>query len=137
MIKRRLWASDIGLPTNFWIARRSFLAAVPAFGATLAYPETTEAAKSSPLRELFHQWQEAKDTYSDLPDEASKELHENIFQEIVRLEQAAEDFEPATIEDLAFKIIFADDNGDMTCNIHAEALASKAYAMVGILQPDR
>lgn len=172
MTKTRLWASDTGLPINFWIARiarklqinlnwvfdpktslarrypfrlgssttttrRAFIAALPAFGATLTYAGKTEAAEASPLRELYHQWQGAKEAFANLPDDTPEEVDEIFFQEIDRLEQEAERFEPVTIEDLAFKIIFADDNGDMTCNVHAEALASKAYAMVGILQSER
>lgn len=55
---------------------------------------------------------------------------------MLRLEEQAALFEPVTLEDMAFKIIFAEDNSDMDMNIE-QALVAMSYRMAGIEPPDR
>ena len=86
----------------------------------------------SPLRELYFRWQEVKDEFVALPDDCDEEAEEPIFSEMLRLEQQAADFEPRTMEDLIFKIIFASDDGEMDVSIYQQALVAQAYALAGI-----
>lgn len=87
----------------------------------------------SPLRALYYRWQAVKAEHRALMDEDGSEAEQAVFNEMLRLEQEAADFDPLTMEDLAFKIIFADDDGDMDGSPHQGALAAQAYAMVGIV----
>ena len=68
---------------------------------------------------------------TDNEDEGDK-----LFDEMLRLEEQAALFEPVTLEDMAFKIIFAEDNSDMDMNIE-QALVAMSYRMVGIEPPNR
>lgn len=95
-------------------------------------PAKTEGTRQSPLRELFHRWQTQVAKFLNLPGDCDEAVSAAIFKEIQLLQKQAADFEPRTMEDLTFKIIFADDNGDMDRNTHQEALAARAYAMAGI-----
>ncbi|AMN54607.1 hypothetical protein ACP90_21880 [Labrenzia sp. CP4] len=90
------------------------------------------SAGQSQLRELFHRWRTQEEKLRNLHDDCDDAVRETISEEIELLQQQAADFEPCTMEDLTFKIIFADDNGDMDRNTHQEALATRAYAMAGI-----
>lgn len=118
--------------------RRRILAAAPAIalGFVAASPAAALTAPAdtpvSPLRALYDQWQGIKDAYSALPSDCDEETDDRLFMRMREMEQQAADFEPQTMEDLIFKIIFADDNGDMDMNIHQEALAARAYAMAEI-----
>jgi len=92
----------------------------------------TAGASQSPLRELFHRWKAQEEKRRNLPDDCDEGTSDAISHEIELLQKQAAGFEPHTMEDLAFQIIFADDNGDMNRNTHQEALAARAYAMAGI-----
>ena len=85
----------------------------------------------SPLRAMYRRWQEVKAGHRATDDEDEED---RLFDEMLDLEQRAADFEPQTMEDMAFKIVFADDNGDM--NIE-QALVAMSYRMLGIEPPDR
>lgn len=89
---------------------------------------------SKPLRAIYHDWQNAKSAYNALPDDCDDETDATAFSRITAMAQIAAQAEPQTVEDLAFKIIFADDNGDMSMNIDQKALAVSAYALAGIDQ---
>lgn len=108
--------------------RRSLLRVIPVAGVALTIP----SVEDSPLRALYRQWQGTKDEYNALPEDRDSATEGRIFDEMLRLEQEAADFEPQTVEDLIFKIIFADDNGDMDSTDHQKALVARAYAMAGI-----
>lgn len=112
--------------------RRSVLSKLPLAGAALAFPMTPD--NESPLRALYVRWQAAKDEFAALPPDCGRETEGRIFNDLCRFEQQAADFDPQTMEDLIFKIIFADDNGDMNMNIHQSALVARAYAMAGLEQ---
>ncbi|KFI27757.1 hypothetical protein CN97_00110 [Haematobacter massiliensis] len=88
----------------------------------------------SPLRAMYRRWQEVKAGHRATDDEDEED---RLFDEMLDLEQRAADFEPQTMEDMAFKIVFADDNGDMDMNIHQTALVARAYRIVGIEPLDR
>ncbi|MFV0303061.1 MAG: twin-arginine translocation signal domain-containing protein [Paracoccus sp. (in: a-proteobacteria)] len=98
--------------------RRDLLKAVPAAGVAAAIPSLGLADAESPLRVLYRQWQAAKNELNaDCPDRG--EAREDMLRRQLRdAEQQAADFAPRTMEDLAFKIIFADDNGDMDRTPH-------------------
>ncbi|PZQ49788.1 MAG: hypothetical protein DI556_09975 [Rhodovulum sulfidophilum] len=84
----------------------------------------------SPLRALYHRWQEAKRVYN----EATREDFSSEQEALYTLEEQAAAYIPRTIEDYAFKIIIADDDGDMDMNVHQVALVKQAYELVGIEQ---
>lgn len=86
--------------------------------------EPTIHETPSPLRQLYFQWQEAKAASTAADD---LEDGHSLIAAIIDVEQKAADFTPHTPEDWAFKIIFADDNGDMDMNIHQVALTARAY----------
>lgn len=88
----------------------------------------------SPLRAMYRRWQEVKAGHRATDNEDEED---RLFDEMLRLEEEAAMFEPVTLEDMAFKIIFADDNGDMTMNIHQPALVAMSYRIVGIEPLDR
>ena len=88
----------------------------------------------SPLRAMYRRWQEVKAGHRATDDE---DTEDRLFDEMLALEQRAADFKPVTLEDMAFKIIFADDNGDMTMNIHQPALVAMSYRIVRIEPLDR
>lgn len=98
--------------------------------AGMAHAQTDE----SPLRAMYRRWQEVKAAHRATDDEDEED---RLFDEMLRLEEQAALFEPVTLEDMAFKIIFADDNGDMTMNIHQPALVVMSYRIVGIDPLDR
>lgn len=113
------------------MSRRSLVIAAPAAvaGAMAA------AEGASPLRALYHEWRAIKLAYAQMPDDVSPEEDDRLFGLMVGVEQQAADFTPETLEDLWFKVIFADDDGDMAGNIHQEALVAQAYQAVGIERP--
>lgn len=82
----------------------------------------------SPLRGLYYLWQHIRDEYNRLPAGDDNLL----FRVISEIERLVADFTPKTIEDLAFMILFADDNGDMDVNTQQDALVALAYEMTGI-----
>lgn len=81
---------------------------------------------------MYRRWQEVKAGHRATDDEGEED---KLFDEMLDLELRVADFEQQTMEDMAFKIIFADDNGDM--NIHQTALVAMSYRIVGIEQLDR
>ncbi|MDO5643447.1 MAG: hypothetical protein Q4G26_13815 [Paracoccus sp. (in: a-proteobacteria)] len=86
---------------------------------------------NSSLRALYDQWQRVRAAYDSLPDGC--DVAENLlWVQLQEIEQYAENYVPQTMEDLVFKIIFADDGGDMSMNPHQVALARCAYAMAGM-----
>lgn len=90
------------------------------------------AENESPLRALYHQWQRVKDACSTLAPDLGEGVKEVLFAQVYAIEQQAADFEPQTMQDFAFKIIFADDNGAMAMSDHQQALVARAYAIVGL-----
>lgn len=90
---------------------------------------------ASPLRAVYHDWQRAKEAYQALPEDCSDEADEAAFQVLIGFEDLAARFEPHTLEDMAFKVIIADDHGDMQGNVHQVALVKMAYRIAGIAAP--
>ena len=105
-----------------------------ASAAIVATPAAAQciADMESPLRALYYRWQGIKAEYSALPTDCDEETDACLYRQMVEVEHQAADYAPQSMEDLAFKIIFADDDGDMDMNIHQTALAARAYALVGI-----
>jgi hypothetical protein len=58
-----------------------------------------------------------------------------IGEEMTEAERRAAEFAPTTGEDWAFKVIFADADGDMPCSPHQVAFARDAYEAIGIMPP--
>lgn len=80
------------------------------------------------MRTLHQWWQAAKNAYDacDLADDDPAIIA--IAHHITMLEELADSFVPKTIEDWAFKIIIADDDGQMP----RPNLVRMAFAQVGI-----
>lgn len=125
--------------------RRDILKALPAVGAAAAMPTLTGAGidapkfgvvdfDESPLRALYRQWQAVKDDLNAYAPDRSEDAQDALYGLMMDLQQQATDFTPRTMEDLAFKIVFADDDGDMDRSIHHEALAVQAHAMLRLRQ---
>lgn len=113
--------------------RRSLLTAALTAPA-LAVPAT---AAASPFPAIYRDWREAKRQFSELPLDVAEEVEDEFFRRILEIEQVAADYQPTTIEDLAWKIVFADDDGDMKGNVHQASLAREAAALVGVSIQDR
>ena len=92
--------------------------AVPAAGSAM-----------SPMRALYSEWRRAKDAYNEVPDDDDSD---RLYERVIEVERRAVDFAPHTAEDWAFKIIFADDEGDMETNWTQPPLVKMAYDTVGI-----
>lgn len=108
--------------------RRNLLLAAPA--AMVAPAAALAAARPSPLRAMYHDWQSAKsECNAECEDEADWTA---ALERMTAIEHEAGAFVPQTMEDLAFKVIFADDDGDMSVNIHQPRLAQTAYEIAGI-----
>ena len=109
------------------------LAILPAAGVMPAAGDPlASVARPSPLRAVFHSWQRAKAEYNspDLIEDSAEAVA--IFDRILRLEAVAAEFEPVTLEDFAFKVIIADDDGDMCATRTLSGLALLAYRLTGI-----
>ena len=99
-------------------------------------PAEAQTQPVSPLRSLYHEWQAAKLAYNTSGLDEHHPDEKRMFAAIVDREDAAAAFIPATLEDMAFKIIFADDNGLMNESPAQFALIRLAYGMVGITPVD-
>ncbi|MFV0303429.1 MAG: hypothetical protein ACK5IP_21600 [Paracoccus sp. (in: a-proteobacteria)] len=114
--------------------RRETMMALVGAGALASIPSLAQAEPESPLRALYHEWQAVKDALNASGPGHGEEAEKALFRQLIGIEQQASDFTPRTVEDLAFKIVFADDDGDMERTVYQEALAKSAYAIAG-LQP--
>lgn len=85
---------------------------------------------------MYNEWQAAKVAYntSSFDEEDPREVA--MFEHLISFEQRAADFVPETLEDMIFKIIFADDNGDMRTNTHQKSLVLEAYRLAGLTPTD-
>lgn len=102
----------------------------PASGNGGGLPDA--GGRPSPLRALYKEWQALKDDYDTSPIGRDEATLDKLFDQILKIERQAADFVPKTTEDLAFKVVFADDDGNMTMNRQQEALAECCYALTGI-----
>lgn len=108
--------------------RRKVILAAPA--AIVAPAAALAAARPSPLRAMYHEWQAAKnECNATCEDEADWTA---AFERMTAIEYEADAFVPQTMEDFAFKVIFADDDGDMSANIHQPRLVQAAYEIAGV-----
>lgn len=112
--------------------RRKLLLAAPA--AIVAPAAALAAARPSPLRAMYHEWQAAKNECNAECEsmEANEANWTAAFERMTAIEYEAAAFVPQTMEDFAFKVIFADDDGDMSVNIQQPRLAQTAYEIAGI-----
>lgn len=94
-----------------------------------------DGAAASPLRAMYHEWRQALEAYQALPEDCSDDDEAAAFRLLAGFEEAAASFEPQTLEDMAFKIIIADDHGDMQGNVHQVALVRMAYRIAGVAAP--
>lgn len=113
--------------------RRALLKAAPA-AMVIAPAAALAASRPSILRAKYHEWQATKDEYNAEcarvePDEAKLAV---VFDRMIAMEDDVAAFVPETMEDLVFKVIFSDDDGDMSMNDAQRALAKQAYQMAGI-----
>lgn len=108
--------------------RRAVITAAPTAGMLTMVASSALAATepSRPLVAIYHRWLDAKDEYnrSDLEPDDPGELE--LFEAIIRCEEAAADFIPQTIQDYALKIVMADDFGCMRGNPAQLALVRQA-----------
>jgi hypothetical protein len=92
------------------------------------------ASRPSPLRAMYHEWQATKDEYNANAEvmEPNAPEQEAIFERMIAFEEEVAALVPETMDDFALKVIFADDDGDMSMNDAQKALAKMAYEMAGI-----
>jgi hypothetical protein len=84
----------------------------------------------SEIVELYLVWRETRDQYN-AADMESDEAR-SIFSAHLKAEAAIFEAAPASIEDMAIKIIVADDNGDMSMSLTMRALVREAYRIAGV-----
>jgi len=120
-------------PEQFKASRRAVMAGLASVSVTVTAGSAASAYPViSPLRALYHEWQQAKQVFArrDLEDGSPEERA--LFDAVYRMEARAAAYEPETVEDLWFKILFADDDGDMSVNIDQEALVAMAHKMTAV-----
>lgn len=84
------------------------------------------------LRTLYDEWQKAKTTFNtDDRYQTENEAGQDLLCRVEEIEEAAASRMPQNIEDFAWKIIFADDDGEMNQNVRQHELVDMAYAIVG------
>ncbi len=110
--------------------RRDFLSRAPIAMAAIGAPVAQARETTSPLRALYHEWQDAKRTYNEGPIGTTEA--EACFRDLCDCDRRAAAFVPLTVEDFAFKVIFADDDGDMNGTPEQVALVAMAYQIVGL-----
>lgn len=85
----------------------------------------------TPLRTLYRDWRAAKEAFCALDDD-NGDAKDAACSRLIAIEEEVAKFAPQTLEDMAFKIIFADDDGDLGMNACQIALAAHAYAIAGV-----
>lgn len=102
----------------------------------VAKPITIPCAQKAPvpLRAIHAEWRAAKDAYNALPDDCDAATDAAAFRRMTAASDSAMQWKPLTVQDMALKIIIADDGGDMKVNVDQEALAKTAYEIAGIDQ---
>lgn len=99
-------------------------------GAGAAFVASAEGMpgypRPSPLRALHSDWSAA------MSEANNNGCDDAIYQRICAMEKAAAEFEPKTVEDLAFMIIFADAHGDMCMTHYQEVLVRGAMRITGL-----
>lgn len=113
--------------------RRDVLAALPAAALQPIVGNASSCTvRPSPLRALYAEWQEVKRKYDHELFEFDCPVARALLDHMIACEQAAADFKPVTLEDFAFKVIFADDDGDLRNTVHQSGLVLEAYRIAGI-----
>ena len=100
------------------MTRRKLLVALPLAGA-LAGPAPAMAESNGTFRDTYRAWEEARRAYDHHPGEAA-------YARLISIEDAMSALRPSTVEDFAFKILMADNGGDMDTNAHQIALVEEA-----------
>lgn len=96
----------------------------------ITIPSSQKAPVS--LRAIHAEWRAAKDAYNALPDDCDAATDAAAFRRITAASDSAMQWKPLSVQDMALKIIIADDGGDMKANVDQEALAETAYELAGI-----
>lgn len=111
------------------ITRRAALAAAPLAFAGAA---TAQAAKS-PARRLWHEHKAATDAYNAHPAPDGDPETEALHDHILMLERKVARLRPQSLEDLAWLVLFADDDGAIRrCVGCADPLLAFCRSVVGI-----
>lgn len=116
---------------NMHTTRRALLKAAPAFAMVPAAAVANEP--ESELRALYRKWQAIKEAYNtnSFPDDAPESL--SLIDRMIDCEERAAAYQPRSVEDYAFKIIFADEDGYLAgMSPPAKALAEMAHQITGI-----
>lgn len=124
MPKERVCANNLAL------SRRSLLAGGTAAGAALAFPANATPATESPLWPVFDRWMKLRD-FLNSPITFEGPEFDAAYQEMLRCEEIASCYTPVTLACLQLKIIFADEDGDMSSSIHQVRLVRNAYKAIG------
>ncbi len=119
------------------LSRRQVLGQTSAASAAMVLPAVASAAEPSPLRALYHRRKEATLIYGTSPDVDDTPKGKELLDFILACDDAAARFTPRTVEDFAWKVIFAGDDGDY-CDgsIWAVVLVGGAYSLVGLPIPE-
>ena len=88
--------------------------------------------ETSEVRRLFEAWRRAKTELRDAPAANADDDDEIFYKAVDAAEEALFAARPATMADLALKIIAADDDGDMAQSITQRQLVREAYEIAGV-----
>lgn len=114
--------------------RRSILtAALAAPIAAHAIPAAAEVLPPSPLAAL---WSELKEAVADFEASDSRWFTPRWQAErdrITRLEKIAANYKPQTVEDMAWKILFAHADEEYIATVAQDTLVWQAKAIVGLV----
>jgi hypothetical protein len=82
------------------------------------------------MRDLYFQWIEAKRKFNQTEEGTDED--DAALEALAEVETEIQMFEPKTLSDMAWKVIVADDHGDLNATPHQLSLVETAYSIVGL-----
>ena len=79
----------------------------------------------TPIHAMYLRWMDCRNRYNDNDGEP-----DSLFDELIDLERKILAIRPTTFEDYAFKILVADNDGDMNTNTFQVGMVEEAKAVV-------
>lgn len=111
--------------------RRNLLATLPMMGV-LSVPAAVNAQGGSIFRDTYRAWEEARHAYDSCPGDLDGDDAKVAYARLISIEDAMSALRPSTLEDFAYKILVADNGGDMDTNVHQVALVEEARRLTGV-----
>ena len=87
------------------------------------------------MRDLYLRWIEAKKKFNQTTEGTDED--EAALDALAEVETDIQLFEPKTLSDMAWKVIVADDHGDLSATPHQISLVETAYSIVGMSLSER